>query len=46
MNLLEIVPALESIIGKVVQNPNQATELRYELEKLDVQSDIERLKVQ
>ena len=46
MNLLEIVPALESIIGKVIQNPNQATELRYELEKLDVQSDIERLKVQ
>ena len=46
MNLLEIVPALESIIGKVIQNPNQATELKYELEKLDIQQDIERLKVQ
>jgi hypothetical protein len=46
MNLLEIVPALESIIGKVIQNPNQATELRYELERLDIQQDIERLKVQ
>lgn len=46
MNILEIVPALESIIGKVIQNPNQATELQYELEKLDVQADIERLKVQ
>ena len=46
MNLLEIVPALSDLIGQVIQNPNQATELKYELEKLDVQQDIERLKVQ
>ncbi len=46
MNLLEVVPALDSIIGKIIQDPNQAGNLKLELEKLDVQKDIERYKVQ
>lgn len=46
MNLLEIVPALETIIGKVIQDPNQAGNLKLELEKLDVQKDIEKMKTQ
>ena len=46
MNILELIPALEGIIGKVIQDPNQAGNLKLELEKLDVQRDIEKYKVQ
>lgn len=46
MNLLELIPSLEGIIGKVIQDPNQAGNLKLELEKLDVQKDIEKMKVQ
>ena len=46
MNLLEIVPALESIIGKVIQDPNQAGNLKLELAKLDVQQEIEKYRTQ
>lgn len=46
MNILELIPALESIIGKVVQDPNQAGNLKMELAKLDVQLEIEKHKTQ
>lgn len=46
MNILEVIPALEGIIGKVIQDPNQAGNLKLELEKLDVQKDIEKMKTQ
>ena len=46
MNLLELVPALESIIGKVIQDPNQAGNLKLELAKLDVQQEIEKYRTQ
>ena len=46
MNVLELIPALEGIIGKVIQDPNQAGNLKLELEKLDVQKDIEKMKTQ
>jgi len=46
MNLLEIVPALESIIGKVIQDPNQAGNLKLELAKLDVQQEIGKYRTQ
>jgi len=46
MNVLELVPALESIIGKVIQDPNQAGNLKLELAKLDVQQEIEKYRTQ
>lgn len=46
MNIFEVLPALEGIIGKVIQDPNQAGNLKLELEKLDVQREIERYRTQ
>ena len=43
---MELVPALESIIGKVIQDPNQAGNLKLELAKLDVQQEIEKYRTQ
>ena len=46
MNIFEVLPALDSIIGKVIQDPNQAGNLKLELQKLDVQKEIAKYKTQ
>lgn len=42
MNLLEALPILSDIVGKVVKDPNEAEELKLELQKLEIQKEIAR----
>lgn len=42
MNLLEALPILSDIVGKVVKNPNEAEELKLELQKLEIQKEVAR----
>lgn len=42
MNLLDALPVIGDIVGKVVKDPNQAEELKIELQKLELQKEIAR----
>lgn len=42
MTLLDALPVLGEIIGKVVKDPNQAEELKFELQKLEIQKEVAR----
>lgn len=45
MNVLQLIPGIESIINKVIPDPNKKTELKLELAKLDAAEATERLGV-
>ncbi|WP_448807453.1 3TM-type holin [Aminobacterium colombiense] len=46
MNVLDAIPVIGNLIDKVILNPNEANNLKLELEKLEVQRDIAKHDVQ
>lgn len=42
MNLLEALPVLSEIVGKVIKDPNEAETLKLELQKLELQKEVAR----
>ncbi len=46
VNVLDAIPVIGNLIDKVILNPNEANNLKLELEKLEVQRDIAKHDVQ
>jgi hypothetical protein len=46
MNVLDAIPVIGNLIDKVILNPNEANNLKLELEKLEVQREIAKHDVQ